>query len=90
MSARYWMYLHDVRAFNTAIQNFIRYMLSGLETNTPENYAAALYEFYNDQRLAEKLIPNPFQLGATIYTVHDNYALSYLPRKAPDSRFVIS
>lgn len=87
---RYWMYLHDIRAFNTAIQNFIRYILSGLETNSPENYAAALYEFYNDQRLVEKLIPNPFQPGSMIYTVHDSYELSYLPRKAPDGRFVIS
>ena len=87
---RYKMYLHDIRAFNTTIQNFIRYILSGLETNSPENYAAALYEFYNDQRLAEKLIANPFQHGSTVYTVHDSYALSYLPRKMPDSRFAIS
>lgn len=87
---RYEMYLHDIRAFNTAIKNFIRYILSGLEANSPENYAAALYEFYNDQRLAEKLIPNPLQTGSTIYTIHDSYALSYLPRKAPDGRFVIS
>ena len=64
---RYWMYLHDIRAFNSAIHNFIRYMLSGLEINSPENYAAALYEFYNDPRLAEKLIPNPFQLEPTLY-----------------------
>ena len=87
---RYGMYLHDIRAFNTTIHNFIRYMLSGLETNSSENYAAALYEFYNDQRLAEKLIPNPFQLEPTVYTVHDNCALSYLPRETPDGRFVIS
>ena len=86
----YEMYLHDIRAFNTTIHNFIRYMLSRLETNSPENYAAALYEFYYDQRLAEKLIANPFRLGSTIYTVHDSYALSYLPRETPDGRFVIS
>ena len=87
---RYGMYLHDIRAFNTTIHNFIHFVLSKLETNSPENYAAALYEFYNDQRLAEKLIANPFRYGSDVYTVHDSYALSYQPRKAPDGRFVIS
>ena len=62
---RYEIYLHDIRAFNTTIHNFIRYMLSGLETNSPENYAAALYEFYNDQRLAE--IPSTTATRSPIY-----------------------
>ena len=87
---RYGMYLHDIRAFNTTIHHFIHYMLSRLETNSPENYAAVLYEFYNDQRLAEKLIANPFRYGSDVYTVHDSCALSYLPRETPDGRFVIS
>ena len=87
---RYEMYLHDIRAFNTTIHNFIRCILSKLETNSPENYAAALYDFYNDPRLVEKLIVNPFRDGPNVYTVHDSYALSYQPRKALDGRFVIS
>lgn len=87
---RYGMYLHDIRAFNTTIHHFIHFMLSRLETNSLENYAAALYDFYNDPRLAEKLIANPFRCGSDVYTAYDSYELSYLPRETPDGRFAIS
>ena len=83
-------YLHDISAFVPTIRNFINFILAKLENNNPEEYARALYFFYNDPRLAEKLIVNPFQGGAACYTVHDSSMLSYVPRALPDGRFVIS
>ena len=87
---RYERYLHDIRAFNGTIRNFIRHILSMLENNSPEEYAKALYFFYNDDRLAEKLIVNPIHNGTDCYTVHDSYMLSYVPRELPDGSFAIS
>ena len=87
---RYERYLHDIRAFNGTIRNFIRHILSKLETNSPEEYAKALYCFYHDERLADKLIVNPIRNGSDCYTVHDSYMLSYVPRELPDGSFVIS
>ena len=62
---RYETYLHDIRAFNGTIRNFISFSLSKLKHNSPEDYAAALYGFYNDERIAEKLIVNPSATTAT-------------------------
>ena len=81
---RYALYLHDIRAFNETIQNFIRFGLSKLEHNSPEEYAKALYGFYNDDRIAEKLIVNPIRNNGDCYTTHDAYELSYVPRPAKD------
>jgi hypothetical protein len=77
---RYMMYLHDIRAFVPTIRNFIKFILSTLTTNGPESYAAALYGFYNDDRIAEKLIVNPIRNNGDCYTTHDAYELSYVPR----------
>ena len=77
---RYALYLHDIRAFNETIQNFIRFGLSKLEHNSPEEYAKALYGFYNDDRIAEKLIVNHIRNNGDCYTTHDAYELSYVPR----------
>jgi len=87
--SRYGRYLSDISAFNPTIHNFIRFLLSNLDTNSPENYAAALYEFYNDPRLAEKLIIGPTSNGDT-YTCQDVCTLSYVPRKKPGGGFSIS
>ena len=38
---RYETYLHDIRAFNGTIRNFIQFSLSKLKHNSPEDYAAA-------------------------------------------------
>ena len=86
---RYALYLHDIRAFNETIQNFIRFGLSKLEHNSPEEYAKALYGFYNDDRIAEKLIVNPIRNNGDCYTTHDAYELSYLPRQLPDGSVAI-
>ena len=86
---RYMMYLHDIHAFNETIQNFINFILSGLKTNSPESYATALYDFYNDPRLVQKLIVNPIMYGVASYRTHDNFRLSYLPRKMPDGHMAI-
>ncbi len=66
---RYGSYVMDIYAFNQTIRNFI---LSRLETNSPESYARALYDFYNDPRLIQKLIVNPLTSAAS-YNRHDEY-----------------
>ncbi len=81
---RYETYLHDIRAFNGTIRNFIRFSLSKLKHNSPEDYATALYGFYNNERIAEKLIINPIRNNGDCYRTHDDYALSYVPRQLPD------
>ena len=86
---RYETYLHDIRAFNGTIRNFIQFSLSKLKHNSPEDYAAALYGFYNDERIAEKLIVNPIRNNGDCYTTHDAYELSYVPRQLPDGSVAI-
>ncbi len=86
---RYERYLHDIRVFNTTIQNFIQHVISHLLKNNPENYAAALYDFYTDPRMVEKLIVTPLNHGTDCYTTRDSYALSYVPREMADGRFAI-
>ena len=82
-------YLHDIRAFNGTIRNFIQFSLSKLDHNSPEEYAKALYGFYNDDRIAEKLIVDPIRNNGDCYTTHDAYELSYLPRQLPDGSVAI-
>ena len=53
--------------FNPTIHNFINFLLSKLKRNSPEEYATALYQFYNDERLVEKLIVNPTSLERLFY-----------------------
>ena len=86
---RYATYLHDIRAFNGTIRNFIQFSLSKLKHNSPEDYAAALYGFYNDERIAEKLIINPIRNNGDCYRTHDDYELSYVPRQLPDGSVAI-
>lgn len=86
---RYETYLHDIRAFNGTIRNFIRFSLSKLKHNSPEEYAKSLYSFYNDERIAEKLIVNPIRNNGDCYTTHDAYELSYVPRPLPDGTVAI-
>ena len=86
---RYETYLHDIRAFNGTIRNFIKFVISGLKTNGPEYYAEALYGFYNDERIAEKLIVNPITNHGDCYMRHDEYMLSYVPRELPDGSAAI-
>ena len=86
---RYIMYCLDIMAFAPTIHNFINFVLSGLETNNPENYAAALYDFYNDQRLVHKLIVNPTSYSPVGYWTHDTFRLAYTPRQTPDGKMTI-
>lgn len=86
----YKTYLHDIRAFNGTIRNFINFHLSKLVHNSPEDYAAALYVFYNDERTAEKLIVNPIRNNGDCFRLYDDYNLSYVPRELPDGKVVIS
>ena len=86
---RYRFYLHDIRAFVPTIRNFIKFSLSKLKANTPENYAAALHGFYNDRRIAEKLIVNPIRYHGDCYKTHDQHLLSYVPRELPDGSIAI-
>ena len=57
--------------------------------NSPENYAASLYQLYNDERLVEKLIVNPRSLKQPFYQKYDHCVVSYVPRELPDKRFAI-
>lgn len=86
---RYRVYLHDIRAFVSTIRNFIKFSLSKLKVNNPETYAAALYGFYNDPRIAEKLIANPIRDNGDCYRTHDRHLLSYVPRELPDGTAAI-
>ena len=47
------------------------------------------YGFYNDDRIAEKLIVNPIRNNGDCYTTHDAYELSYVPRPLPDGSVAI-
>lgn len=85
---QYGSYVMDIPAFNQTIHNFINFILSRLETNSPETYAQALYSFYNDPRLVEKLIVNPLTSTGS-YNRHDEYMLSYVPRELPDGKIAI-
>lgn len=76
--------------FNPTIHNFINFLLSKLKRNSPEEYAAALYQFYNDERLVEKLIVNPTSLERPFYQKYDPCVVSYLPRELPDGTFAIA
>ena len=87
--ARYRTYLHDIRAFNGTIRNFIKFGLSQLKHNSPENYAEALYGFYNDDRIADKLIINPIHNSGDCYKTYDDYKLSYVPRVLPNGKTAI-
>ena len=69
--------------------SFCRY-ISNLKRNSPEEYAAALYQFYNDERLVEKLIVNPTSLERPFYQKYDPCVVSYLPRELPDGTFAIA
>ncbi|OUP65194.1 hypothetical protein B5F12_04145 [Pseudoflavonifractor sp. An176] len=86
---RYQRYLEEVAAFNPTVHNFINFVLSKLEHNSSENYAAALYQFYNDKRLVEKLIVNPMGLEHAFYQKYDHCVVSYVPRELPDGKFAI-
>jgi hypothetical protein len=86
---RYERYLHDIRVFNTTIQNFIQHLVSHLLKNDPENYAAALHDFYTEPRFVQKYIVTPLTHGTDCYTTHDRYALSYVPREMADGHFAI-
>ena len=86
---RYERYLGDVACFNPTIHNFIHFLLAKLEHNSPENYAASLYQLYNDERLVEKLIVNPRSLEQPFYQKYDHCVVSYVPRELPDKRFAI-
>ena len=82
-------YLEEVAAFNPTVHNFINFVLSKLEHNSSENYAAALYQFYHDERLVEKLIVNPMGLEHSFYQKYDHCVVSYVPRELPDGKFAI-
>ena len=81
---RYRSYLHDLRAFNGTIRNFIKFALSKLRHNCPENYAGMLYAYYNDSRIAQKLIVNPRHNRGDRYRMHELYQVTYVPRLLPD------
>ena len=77
-----WLY------YRKQIDRYQRY-LEEVAANSSENYAAALYQFYNDERLVEKLIVNPMGLEHSFYQKYDHCVVSYVPRELPDGKFAI-
>lgn len=57
--------------------------------NSPENYAAFLYQLYNDERLVEKLIVNSRSLEQPFYQKYDQCVVSYVPQEQPNRHFTI-
>lgn len=84
---KYNTLLHDLRAFNTTIQNFIDLFLSRLKKLNPENYAAAWFDFIiNPNR--EKMMYNPTRNDGLFYA--DNYfSVRYEPREDAKGQFHI-
>jgi RNAse (barnase) inhibitor barstar len=80
MIAAYEMILHDVRAFNTTIHNFINHFLSDLKRLNSENYAAALWDFLNNER-RNKWIVNPIDNNGDIYFADDFISVRHVPRE---------
>lgn len=87
--ARYKRYLRDISMFNPVIHNFLDFLLSKLESNSPEEYAKALYIPYTDGRLNEKLLPWPTDNGAGYWEV-DRCGLLFVLRKRSEGKFVIA
>lgn len=88
--ACYQQFIDDVIVFNPTIHNFIHFLRSDLERNAPEEYAAALYQFYHNERLVEKLIVNPGSSKDTFYQRYDPCMIQYVPRELPDGTFAIA
>lgn len=73
----------------TSMNSTIWHLFCAVLLNSPENYAASLYQLYNDERLVEKLIVNPRSLEQPFYQKYDHCVVSYVPRELPDKRFAI-
>ena len=72
--------LTNLASFNQTIRFFIQYYLSTLRKMDSENYAAALYEYLNDPRAAQKMIAGPFNVGG-LYSNADPVLLRFVPRR---------
>ena len=75
----YFNVLFDIAWFNNTVLNFMEHYLSALKKLNRENYAAALYEFLNDES-AETLIANPSR-GSGLYASADKMILRHVPRE---------
>ena len=84
---KYDSILHDIRACNTTIHNFINIFLSHLKKLDSENYAAAWFDFITNPN-REKLIYNPVRNDGIFYA--DNFfSVRYEPREDAEGRFHI-
>lgn len=72
--------LTNLASFNQTIRFFIQHYLSTLRKMDSENYAAALYEYLNDPRAAQKIIAGPFS-GGGLYSNADPVLLRFVPRR---------
>ena len=71
--------LLDIESFNDTIFHFIKYFLSALIKLDANNYAGALYDFFNHPR-ANKLIANPTQRNG-FFTANDQVIIRHEPRE---------
>ena len=77
----YTYILSDISSFNSTMQWFIPRFLSPLEKLNTENYARALYSFFNHPG-ADKMIANPIS-GTGYFTLSDPVKLQYVPMPVP-------
>ena len=75
---KYDEYLHDIRAFNITIQNFIDYGLANLTHLNPSNYAATLGNYLTNDRWY-KWIVNPVQNRGDSFNKKDDVRMWHFP-----------
>ena len=70
--------LGNIASFGNMIQNFVRHYLSRLKKLTPENYAAALYDYLEDATAAQIIVDTPAQ---DYFSSVDPVMLRFVPRE---------
>jgi hypothetical protein len=72
----------DIYSFNQTLFWFIDRFLMQLKKLDPENYAAALYDFYTDPKL-DKMMVNFFRDPMHSFTLFDNIEVRFIPMEVP-------
>jgi len=72
----------DIYAFNQTMFRFIDRFLMHLKKLDPENYAAALYDFYTDPHL-DKMMVTFFHNPMHSFSLFDNIEVRFIPMEVP-------
>lgn len=73
----------DIYSFNQTMFWFIDHYLMRLKKLDPENYAAALYDFYTDPNL-DKMMVNYLRGEKHSFTLFDHIEVRFIPMEIPD------